>query len=229
MGRRRQSRVKGILPVRIWGVDREGKPFAEHVCTTDISGTGASLTGVCAQLSVGDTIGLQYRNCQTRFLIMWITPASTAPGTRVGIECLQPEKNLWPVTLPGEEPDPYIQPEGRLRKYEKPQNDCRRQRRFPVTGRAYVSKISGGAGVCARVGDISLGGCYLQMSEPLEVGRRLTLLIKIAHTELEATGVVRFCYPGMAMGIEFTFMSKADRHTLTRLIAHLEEFDTVCR
>jgi len=100
--------------------------------------------------------------------------------------------------------------------------------RFPVTGRAYVSRISGGAGVWAKIGDISLAGCYLQISEPVEVGRRLTLLAKIGNAELEVTGVVRVRYPGIAMGIEFTFMSKADRHTLSGLIAHLEEFDTVC-
>jgi len=228
MGRRRQPRVEAILPVRIWGADRKGKPFAEHVCTTDISGTGASLAGVCAQLSVGDTIGLQYRNRQTQFRIVWIIPASATVGTHVGIECLQPEKTLWPVALPSEQPDPYRQPEARLYKYENRQSDRRRQMRFPVTGRAYVSRISGGAGVWAKLGDISLDGCYLQISEPLEVGRRLTLLIKIVHTELEATGVIRVRYPGIGMGIEFTFMSKADRRTLNRLIAHLEEFDTVC-
>ena len=90
-----------------------------------------------------------------------------------------------------------------------------------------VLDFSRPAKVWAKVGDISLAGCYLQIGKPLEVGRRLTLLMRIGTTELEVTGVVRVRYPGIAMGIEFTFMSKADQHALTRLIAQLEEFDMV--
>jgi len=227
MGSRRQPRVKGILPVRIWGLDRQGKPFAEHVCTADISGTGASLAGVSAQLALGDTIGLQFRNRQARFRIVWITPASESAATRVGVECLQPDKNPWPVTPPGEEPDPYMKPEVRLHKYEKRESDARRATRFPITGQAFVSRISGGEGFWARICDISLAGCYLQTDEPLEVARRVALLIKTGAVELEATGVVRTHYARMAMGIEFTFMSKADRQTLAQLVSHLEECDTV--
>jgi len=228
MGRRRRPRAKGILPVRIWGFDREGQPFVEHVCTIDISGMGAKLAGVHAQLAVGDTIGLQYRSCQTRARIVRIIPAD-ATGTHVGVECLQPKKTFWPLNLPSEEPDPYTHTQAEPWKYENRNNNRRRRMRFPVRGRAYVSKISGGQGVSAQVLDISLDGCYLQMSEPMEVGNRLTLLIEIAHAELVATGVVRIRYPGRAMGMEFMFMSKPDRHSLTRLISHLEELDTVVR
>lgn len=227
MGRRRQPRLKGILPVRIWGVDLHGKPFAEHVCTADISGTGASLAGVSAQLSVGDIVGLQYRNRQAQFRVAWITAASKGKAPRIGIECLQPDKNLWPVTPPTEEPDHYLEPKFRLHKYESHQSNHRRHVRFPARGRVQVSKIGGGAGFSARLGDISLGGCYLQTNEPMEVGGRLTLLINTGTTELEATGVVRTHYPARAMGVEFTFMSKADRRALSRLINQLEEFQNV--
>jgi len=43
MGRRDRERVPAIVPVRIWGTNRNEKPFSEHVCTVDISGTGARL------------------------------------------------------------------------------------------------------------------------------------------------------------------------------------------
>jgi len=227
MGSRRQPRLKGILPVRIWGLDRQGNPFTEHVCTTDISAMGASLGGVSAELAVGDTIGLQFRSRQARFRIAWITPASATAAMRIGIECLQPDKNPWPVTPPGEEPDPYIKPEARLHKYENREADARRATRFPITGQAYVSRISGGTGFWARICDISVAGCYLQTSETLDIGRRITLLIKTGTIELEVTGVVRAHYARLAMGIEFTFMSKADRQALAQLVTRLEEFDTV--
>ncbi len=226
MGRRVQPRVKGILPVRIWGVDQEGKPFAEHVCTIDISNKGASLAGVRAAVSTGDTLGLQYRNRQARFRVAWVAPGNAGPGNRLGLECLQPEKELWPVDTPTEGPDHFV--ESALDHDETVSQEGRRAHtRFPVSGEAYVKNQGADAGRRARLSDISLTGCYLQTTEPLEVGRSILLTIKVAHNQFNATAVVRSCYPGAAMGLEFTFLSNADRRTLQGLIAHLKQFDTV--
>jgi len=216
MGRRGQPRLKGILPVRIWGVDGRGRSFIEYVCTSDISGRGASLVGVCAHLWVGATIGLQYRNNQARFRVVRVSTSATV-RPHVAVECLEPDKVLWPVTLPGEQPDSYRDRESTI--------STRRHMRFPVTGRVQVSRINGGVGVRADLRDISLAGCYLQISEPPEIGRKVSLLMKTAQAEIETIGVVRFRYPGLGMGIEFTFMSKADRRALQRLISHLEKLD----
>ena len=211
MGRRPQPRVKGILPVRIWGADHEGKPFAEHVCTINISNKGARLAAVRTRLSPGDTVGLQYHNRQARFRVTWVAPTNSGSGNHVGLECLQPEKELWPVAIPTEE------------------EDHRPHTRFPVSGKVYVRKKGGGDGQWAQLGDISLTGCYLQTSQPLDVGRSTMLSIKIAHNEFQAMAIVRACYPGTAMGMEFTFLSNTDRRTLQRLIADLREIDFVSR
>ena len=229
MGRRLQPRVKGILPVRVWGADHEGKPFAEHVCTIDISNKGTSLAGVRTALSPGDTVGVQYHNRQARFRVIWVVPTSSGLGNHVGLECLQPEKELWPVTTPTEGPDAYVQSGTGLGNEYSSQEGRRAHTRFPVSGKAYVKKKGGGEGQWAKLGDISLTGCYLQTGDPMEVGRSASLSIKIAHHEFRATAVVRTCYPGTAMAMEFTFLSNADRRTLQRLIAHLTEFDIVSR
>jgi hypothetical protein len=216
--------------VRIWGSDSEGRPFAEHVCTIDISNRGASLAGVRAGLSPGDTLGLQYRNRQARFRVAWVAPASQTAGKNVGLECLQPEKDLWPVTPPAEGEDPYVHPEARLREEQgSPQGNRRTHTRFPAYGKVYVSKVNGGDGLWATLGDISLSGCYLQTHEPMEVGRNTSLLIQIADAEFQASAIVRSCYPGIAMGLEFTFLSNNDRSTLRALISRLKEkeFDSV--
>jgi len=229
MGRRLQPRVKGILPVRIWGTDHEGKPFAEHVCTIDISNKGASLAAVRTRLSPGDTVGLQYHNRQARFRVVWVVPTSSRSGTHVGLECLQPEKELWPVATPTEGADSYVSSKARLREGCSSQEGRRADTRFPVSGKVYVKKKGSGDGQWAMLGDISLTGCYLQTSHPLDVGRSTTLSIKVAHNEFEATAIVRTYYPGTAMGMEFTFLSNTDRRTLQQLIAHLREFDFVSR
>jgi len=224
MGRRLQPRVKGILPVRIWGADHEGKSFAEHVCTIDISNKGVSVAGVRAVLAPGDTIGVQYHNRQARFRVAWVAPASGGAGKQIGLECLQPEKELWPVTTPVEGPDHFIQ-SGRGEE-QSSQEGRRAQTRYPVPGKVHV-KTKGGDGQWAKLGDISLTGCYLQTVDPLEVGRGVSLSIKVAHHEFKAAAVVRSSYMASGMGLEFTFLSNADRSTLQRLIDHLKEFDVV--
>jgi hypothetical protein len=103
MERRRQPRVQGILPVRIWGADRDGHPFSEHVCTMEISAKGSRLAGVRVRLSVGDTLEIRYRNGKARFRIQWVAVASYTPlETHIGLECLEPDKKLWPISLPVE-------------------------------------------------------------------------------------------------------------------------------
>jgi PilZ domain len=222
--------VKGILPVRIWGTDSQGAPFAEHVCTVDISNKGASVTGVRACLSPGGTIGLQYRNRQARFQVMWVAPApASAQGNNVGLQCLQPEKDLWPVTTPTEGEDPYVEPAVCIRDQRATRDNRRVHTRFAVSGTAHVSTVNGGQHVSATVGDLSLTGCYLLTDQPMHAGRSVSLLLSIGDHEFQAAAIVRSCYPGLAMGLEFTFLSSTDRSTLRALITRLKEMEAVAQ
>jgi PilZ domain len=226
VGRRDRERMPAIVPVRIWGTTREGKTFTEHVCTVDISGTGARLGGVRAFLHIGDSLGLQYRNRQARFRVVWVGSRSTPTGTQVGIECLEPHKNVWQVTLPADSPDFYEIVEARPRRYQRPARERRIDTRFPISGKAYVSSLYGGSGVWAKLGDISANGCYLELGHPFGVSRNVSLLIKVPHAEIEAVGVVRVSYPGTAMGVEFTMLKADDRRRLNELINYLQEVET---
>jgi hypothetical protein len=226
VGRRDRERVPAIVPVRIWGTTREGEPFTEHVCTVNISGTGARLGGVRAPLVVGDTLGLQYRNRQARFRVVWIGSRSTPTGTQIGIECFEPHKSVWQVTLPADAPDHYEIVQPRSRRYQRPGRERRLETRYPISGKAYVSSLYGGEGVWAKLGDISSNGCYLEMGHPFGTGRKLSLLLKVPHAEIEAVGFVRVSYPGTAMGVEFTMLHPDDRRRLNELIAYLKEVET---
>jgi len=144
MGKRLQPRVQGILPVRIWGNDDNGKPFNERVCTRDISNKGVCLVGVRALLSAGNTLGLQYRNRQTRFRVAWVAP-SEAQGQNVGLESMQPEKDLWPAATPTEGKDSYSAEEARLRR-ERTVEARRVHPRFPVSGAARVQGLDDNGG-----------------------------------------------------------------------------------
>jgi PilZ domain-containing protein len=226
MGRRDRERVPAIVPVRIWGTNREGKPFSEHVCTVNISGAGARLGGVRTPLSNGETLGLQYRNRQARFRIVWVVDSNASWGIEMGLLCLQLEKNIWQTDLPEAAPDPYKVPEVNVLKCVSRHRDRRSQTRFPISGGVFVGGVRGSAGFGAKLGDISLTGCYVETDNPLETGRPLTLSVKIGNSEIRAAGVVRVAYAGVAMGIEFTYLNPADQRTLNELISQLEAAET---
>jgi c-di-GMP-binding flagellar brake protein YcgR len=77
--------------------------------------------------------------------------------------------------------------------------------------------------VRSQVTDLSLGGCYLEISSPFPVATRITLCMKAAGTELRAEGVVRVMHPDKGMGVEFTQTTAEHRTSLERFLAVLSE------
>jgi hypothetical protein len=225
MGRRDRERVPGIVPVRIWGTNREGQPFSEHVCTVNISSAGARVVGVRTPLTPGDTIGVQYRARQARFQIVWVIDRATSGGSELGLQCLQPEKHIWQTDLPEPAPDKYEVPDVRPRNCERRYKDRRSHTRFPISGCVFIAGTRGTEGMSAKLGDISLTGCYVETSDPWQAGSAVTLLLKIGTNEIRAAGVVRVHYPGVAMGIEFTHLNPSDLRILNNLISKLELSD----
>lgn len=55
-----------------------------------------------------------------------------------------------------------------------------------------------------KLTDLTLGGCYLEVSSPFPVGTHLTLFLRAAGVELPAEGIVQVMHPENGMGVEFT-------------------------
>jgi hypothetical protein len=99
VGARREQRVELSLPVRIWGMDRNGKLFEEDVTTIDITPIGACLTGVNCNLQVGSVIGVQHGNSNSRFRVAWIGEVGSPRDHQFGILTVEPGKYIWGVAL----------------------------------------------------------------------------------------------------------------------------------
>jgi hypothetical protein len=97
MDRRRQQRVVVDLPVRIWGLDARSRPFAQPASLRTISGHGATLQGVDAQLKPGDLVDVQYEGAQAQFRVVWLGRRGTEMQGEVGIEDLSGDSQLWNV------------------------------------------------------------------------------------------------------------------------------------
>ncbi|MBZ5683138.1 MAG: PilZ domain-containing protein [Acidobacteriia bacterium] len=71
--------------------------------------------------------------------------------------------------------------------------------------------------------DLSMGGCYLEISSPFPVATRVTLSMSAGSVELRAEGVVRVMHPDKGMGVEFTQTTPHHRDALEKFLSVLTE------
>lgn len=69
--------------------------------------------------------------------------------------------------------------------------------------------------------DLSLGGCYLEISSPFPLGTRVTLSMRAAGVEIRAQGVVRIMHPDKGMGVEFTLATAEHRSAVEKFLGVL--------
>jgi c-di-GMP-binding flagellar brake protein YcgR len=71
--------------------------------------------------------------------------------------------------------------------------------------------------------DLSLGGCYLEVSSPFPASSRVTLAMRAGTVEVRAQGVVKVMHPDKGMGVEFTQTTPEHRAAVERFLAILTE------
>jgi c-di-GMP-binding flagellar brake protein YcgR len=71
--------------------------------------------------------------------------------------------------------------------------------------------------------DLSLGGCYLEISSPFPASSRVTLSMRVADVEVRAHGVVRIMHPDKGMGVEFTQTTPGHREAVEKFLSVLNE------
>jgi c-di-GMP-binding flagellar brake protein YcgR len=75
--------------------------------------------------------------------------------------------------------------------------------------------------------DLSLGGCYLEISSPFPATSRVALFMRAGGVEVRAQGVVRIMHPDKGMGIEFTQATPEHRAAVERFVGVLNENRTL--
>jgi CheY-like chemotaxis protein len=69
-----------------------------------------------------------------------------------------------------------------------------------------------------RLTDLSLGGCYLEISSPFPMCTRVTLSMRAAGVDLKTEGVVRVMHAEKGMGVEFTQTTAEHRAKLEKFL-----------
>jgi hypothetical protein len=100
--RRKESRFRLSLPVRVAGVDDMGAPFAVGATATSLSLSGALLNGLEVELRCGDTLVVEYEGRRARFRIVWVLSPGPGLGIQVAIHKVNFQPCPWAEALPAE-------------------------------------------------------------------------------------------------------------------------------
>jgi hypothetical protein len=119
VGKRNEKRIEAVRPIRLWGMDANGRPFIEAATTLNVSRTGALLKGVPAKLAVGEILALKFGERKCRFRVVWIGQAGTAEQGHLSLQSLEPERYIWDMKLPASNIDTYTHPQNVERRLLK--------------------------------------------------------------------------------------------------------------
>ncbi|HVP43420.1 MAG TPA: PilZ domain-containing protein [Terriglobales bacterium] len=219
MARRREDRVKAELPVRVWGMTADGRPFNEHLKTRDVSRFGARIAWRNCSLKLGDIVGVQYQSEKGRFRIAWIA----ADKSEFGVASAEPGKSIWgplpagATTHPGRAASAEPAAVAVAKAPVARQHERRRFHRFPCQGGVQIQRPNSPP-TWATLGDISAGGCYIETTTPLTMGLELDLTLKVADATIPCKGQVRTSHPGIGGGIYFTHVTPEARRQINQLL-----------
>lgn len=105
-----------------------------------------------------------------------------------------------------------------MQQYDKD----RRWERYPFVATAFVKDERTGSGITARLADLSLHGCYIQMTNPFPLGTGISIYIGAGSNVFRAIGSVVNSDANRGFGVEFE-REQIDRSSLAVLDAWLEE------
>ena len=108
------------------------------------------------------------------------------------------------------------------------EEDRRRSARFKCGGEAKISRLpSDGIFVPGKIFDLSLGGCCVDTTLPVDLGVRAEMVVRVNAASFRAVGEVRAIRGRSGAGIEFVHLSAGGKHTLADLVTELARLQAV--
>ena len=206
-----EPRLSVDLPVRIWGMNAEGRPFSQSAHAYNISSEGALISGVESELKVGDVIGVQCGEKKTRCTVIWVMNTGAVKKNQVGVKLVAEQECPWKSYLPLDGATVTIATSNR-----------RHWHRHKISLPLELRDERINAPLRINATDVSGNGCYVETMLPLPLGTVLRVDFWLDSEHINITALVRTCDPGVGNGIEFTGMP-AD--TKKRMQDYLDAID----
>ena len=190
--------VNPDLPVRVWGMSQDGKPFFQQARAVEIRPAGAVLAQLDCMLNPGDVIGVQYgaKKARCRVLTLQNTPDAKL---RADVQLLDGQPCPWTDHLSAEQVAADPSTVKSRRRFER--------HRIFFNMEMADERIQ--TPIRVRATDISANGCYVETMLPLDSGTILRIDFWLDTEKLSTSGIVRAKDPGVGMGIEFTGLTPA--------------------
>lgn len=215
MAEKPETRVHVELPVRVFGMGADGRPFTHKAQARNISHHGAKLSGLETLVKPGEVIGVQLGDRKARCKVIWVVDAGQKQKIEVGVNLVEGQSCPWEREM-GENQEaaeparPGASPGDNKRKFS------RHKVPFPLEIR---DRNGVGSHMRTKSADISGHGCYVETMLPLPLGKQLDITLWLETQKVNTSAVVRSCDGGVGMGIEFTGL---DDETQNRLQQQIE-------
>jgi hypothetical protein len=214
MSEKPEPRLHVELPIRVFGMGADGRPFLNHAQARNISHHGAKISGLEAHLKAGDVIAVQVGDTKARCKVIWVVDAGQAQRIELGVNLIEGQPCPWEKEL--QQTDQAAEPPSQVTPSAENKRKFPRQRvPFPIEMR---DPDGVGSLMRTRSADISGRGCYIETMLPLPVGKVLSITLWLDAQRVNTSAVVRSCDGGVGMGIEFTGLDEATQERLQQQV-----------
>lgn len=194
MDKRPEARLSADIPVRVWGMDAEGRPFFQNATASNLSSDGAQLSRLNHALKMGDIIGIQYDEKKARFQIMWVKTLGIPKSIVAGVRILPNQSAPWGEMAAAASKSKVASKGSERRRFARHNINFPITISFPHGARSHMQ--------CSAT-DIGGRGCYVESLVPLPTGTEVIVTLWIDSEKVICRGSVRASDPGVGMGIEF--------------------------
>jgi hypothetical protein len=209
-----EPRLDVELPVRVFGMGANGRPFLHNAQARNISHRGAKLFGLETALKPGDIIGVQLGETKARCKVIWVVDPGEAQKISVGVNLIEGQPCPWEKEM--EQTRQVSEPAIRTAPADEDKREFPRRRvPFPIEIR---DQDGVGSHMNTKSADISARGCYVETMLPLPVGKVLSITFWLGSDRVITPGVIRSSDGGVGMGIEFTGLDDKTRDRLQQQI-----------
>jgi hypothetical protein len=212
MGNRKEPRNDVVLPVRVFGTDADGRVFSEKTVTVNISQRGMQVSGIKVHLKVGEIVGISHDQNKGRFKVQWVGSQGTPAAGHVGLLNIHPEKPFWTLPVPAAATDTFQPGAKERRKYTRVR--CTTSVELHPEGTSIM---------WGKASDLSLGGCYVEMPIPLNLGTKVKVGIWMGEAKCWVQSKVTNSTPGFGIGLQFIEMSDSNSELLTEFLKNLKD------
>src|SRR3984893_15307142 len=90
-----EPRLDVELPIRVYGMGADGRPFSQNAQARNISHIGAKLSGLDAQLKPARVIVVQVGDKKAGCKVIWVVDAGQAQKISVGVNLVEEQPCPW--------------------------------------------------------------------------------------------------------------------------------------